>query len=179
MTHHIYNDRDHPTPAPPDTLYIYSEGHPSYDGMSQIEIAKTELRAYRKIVLAITREEEHLIELKGRLTAYPMPSGMHVQVSLSDSTGDGIAKALDHEADVYRNLISALIKEKFIIMKAIESLEYPFDIILLERYTKSFRTVKECVALGYEYSYLCRLHGHALTAYARIRGFSKINMNHH
>jgi hypothetical protein len=144
--------------------------------MPSVEIAKTELRAYTKIQRAIKRKDDDLAEWKARIASARSahPSGIVVQAPASDSMGDAIIAVLDYEQGVFGRERADLFTQRSVIIGTIESLEYPYDDILLERYTKGHRRLSQCVEeLGYEYNYLCALHGKALVAYARSREFPR------
>ena len=156
--------------------YIFDESAGGYEGLTSIGIAKRELWAYRCIERAIEREEWRLAELKARIASPSSlpPSSTLVQVSPGDSMAEALANILDHESEVYRTEIAELLREKYVVLRAIDSIKDPYSQVLAARYTKKHRTMSECVSeLGYTYDHLCRLHGKALELYARQRGFPK------
>jgi len=155
--------------------YIYcedTEDLPCFSHATQSQIAKQELISYRWITKAIARETDDLIEAKARVASSRSSSNfqdIRIQQQAPDQM-DMLCDVLDREAQVIDDKIKTLQREKTIIKTAIEATEFPYRDILEARYLGTYHTLTECIEdLGYEYNYLCALHGKALTAYAKQR----------
>lgn len=147
-----------------------------HDNLTSVEMAKMELEEYARIHRQVVRAEIEISRIRDNLTSSPGISYDKIKVQVSgvqDKVGDGVNRILEKEAERTIAYMNAQNK-KDEILRYIDDLPFPYDLILEVRYTKGHRTLKECVEeIGYEYKYLCGLHGKALEAYAQLRGFSK------
>ena len=155
--------------------YIYcedTEDSPAYAHATQSQIAKQELMSYRRIIRAIARETDDLLEKRARITSSKSTSDfspVHGSHSGYDQM-DALCEMLDREAQVIDENIKSLQQEMAVINDAIKETEFPYRDILEARYLGTKHRLADCVEeLGYDYNYLCALHGKALIAYAKKR----------
>jgi hypothetical protein len=157
--------------------YIYYDGtdDPAYYHASSTDIAKIELSYFRKITRAIEWRSDNIALAKEALgsPSHGYLAGSRVQSSGGhDRMAERLSEIMDRERGETAADISDLLRQRKTILRAIEDLSFPYDRILIVRYTQHYKTlVAANTELQYEYNYLCGLHGKALVAYAAKRCF--------
>lgn len=129
--------------------------------------AKTYLRQIYFLYVKIRQRQEQLDELKAAASGFRAIdySADKIQSTPSDRMAEVVGRYADLEAELQR-MIDQYVERKNAIISQIEQLEDSRHVeVLYARYVgfKPLGAIAE--EMGYEYKYLCRLHGMALKAF--------------
>ena len=131
-----------------------------------MEYIKKELNAYlqdKKLLKEKENDLEELITRAEKITTElsDMPKGTP---EIQDRMGELATQIVDMKNEKYGQLIK-MYKTKKKIEDKIDLLEQPYRNILYFKYIKGYGLKKVSKEIGYNYKYICELHGNALNKY--------------
>jgi len=130
--------------------------------------AKEYLQQVEKLNILINHHIEQLAELKtigARAVDY---SADRVQTSPTNSMELLVSKWVDMEAEITQ-MIDRYVDLKYKVIREIHQLEDTRYIqVLYKRYIEFKSLHKIAAEMDYEYTWMCRIHGYALNAFADI-----------
>lgn len=129
--------------------------------------AKTYLRQIYFLYIKIRQRQEQLDELKAAASGFRGIdySADKIQSSPSDRMAEAVGRYADLESDL-QQMIDRYIRRKNTIIGQIEQLEDARHVeVLYARYVRFKPLGAIAEEMGYEYKYLCWLHGKALKVF--------------
>ncbi len=129
---------------------------------------KTYLNQIRKLDILIRQKQEQLQELRSKAEGQGSVdyAADRVQTSPVDSLSENVAAFVDLQSEI-ENTLRQYIRTKSMIIDQIQQLEDTRYIeILYKRYVEYKNITVVAYEMGYEYTWLCHLHGDALNAFA-------------
>lgn len=137
------------------------------EGRDAATSAKEYLSQIRKLDIMIQQKVDQLQELQAKAEGVGSMdySADRVQTSPVDSMSKNVISIVDLEADIRRKL-NQYIQTKTKIIDEIQALDDAKHIeILYKRYVEYKTITAVAYEMGYEYTWLCHLHGDALAAF--------------
>ena len=124
---------------------------------------REDLKNYKYNQIWIKDQTEYIEAQKetiNRLTAIlsDMPKGSKY---IYDTEAEKIIKLQDCFSELMNMVLQEEEKQKEIV-KEVNKMEYPFKNILFKVYIQSKTLVKTASEMGYDYKYMCKMHGIAL-----------------
>ena len=130
--------------------------------------AKEYLQQIEKLNILITHNIDQLMELKSFGAKAVDYSADRVQTSPGNSMESIVERWVDMEEKLNR-MIDDYVDRKYKVIREIHEIEDTRYIqILYKRYIEFKSLHKVALEMGYDYKWLCRLHGHALEAFACV-----------